>query len=155
MYVFLPSTVPALAALLEEGRLEGAPLTAFTADPGPSGDSEEAEYDAMYAAAEESLGLLAADSGAPRRRVVLAAEMPDHIVEHEARHADGVARVSVTMPVPFKKLKSAHVDDTDAAADIAKAAADPDSGDAEDHELMWFAVQELRYLVAEARAQEK
>ena len=152
MYVFLPSTIPALAALLDEGRLEGAPLTAFAADPGPSGDAEEAEYDAMYAAAQESLGLLTAAPEAPRRRVVLAAEMPDHIVEHEARHAEGVARVSVTASVPYKKLKSAHVDDADAKADIAEAAADPASEAADEHELMWFAVQELRYLVEESRA---
>ena len=152
MYVFLPSTIPALAALLDEGRLEGAPLTAFSAAPGPGGDSEEAEYDAMYAAAEESLRLLADAPEAPRRRVVLAAEMPDHIVEHEARHTDGVARVSVTASVPYKKLKSAHVDDADAAADIAKAADDPASEAADDHELMWFAVQEFRYLVEESRS---
>lgn len=149
MYVFLPSTIPALAALLDAGRLEGEALTAFTAEPGPGGDPEEAEYDAMYAAADASLGLLAEDPEAPHRRVVLAAEMPDHIVEHEARHADGVARVSVRGGVPYKKLKSAHVDDADAAADIARAAADPDSEAADEHELMWFAVQELRYLVEE------
>ncbi|WP_017583266.1 DUF6912 family protein [Nocardiopsis valliformis] len=147
MYVFLPSTVPALAALLDAGRLEGEALTAFTADQGPDGDAEEAEYDAMYAAAEASLRLLTEDPEAPRRRVVLAAEMPDHIVEHEASHADGVARVKVLGGVPYKKLKSAHVDDADAAPDIAEAAADPASEAAEDHELMWFAVQELRYLV--------
>ncbi|QRN80618.1 MAG: hypothetical protein JK586_03305 [Nocardiopsis sp. BM-2018] len=149
MYVFLPSTVPALAALLDEGRLEGESLIAFTADEGPDGDAEEAEYDAMYAAAEASLGLLAEDPEAPRRRVVLAAEVPDHVVEHQARHADGVARVKVLGGVPYKKLKSAHVDDADAAPDIAEAAADPASGAAQDHELMWFAVQELRYLVEE------
>ena len=153
MYVFLPCTVPALAALLDAGRLEGEALTAFTAEPGPGGDPEEAEYDAMYAAADASLGLLAQDPEAPRRRVVLAAEMPDHVVEHEARHADGVARVGVRGGVPYKKLKSAHVDDAAAAADIARAAADPGSEAAEEaaseHELMWFAVQELRYLVEE------
>lgn len=149
MYVFLPTTVPGLAALLDAGRLEGEALTAFTADAGPNGDAEEAEYDAMYAAAEASLRLLGEDPGAPRRRVVLAAEMPDHVVEHEARRADGVARVSIRGGVPYKKLRSAHVDDADAAADIAEAAADPGSEAAEEHELMWFAVQEIRYLVEE------
>ncbi|SIO89528.1 DUF6912 family protein [Nocardiopsis sp. JB363] len=147
MYVFLPSTVPALAALLDEGRLEGEPLTAFTADPGPDGDPEEVEYEAMHAAAEESLRLLAATPDAPRRRVVLTAEMPDHVVEHEARHDDGVARVSVRATIPYKKLKSAHVDDERAVTDVAKAIEDPGSGAADDHELLWFAVQEIRYLV--------
>ncbi len=149
MYVFLPSTLPALAALLDAGRLEGEDLTAFAADPGPGGDPEEAEYDAMYAAADASLTLLARDAGAPRRRVVLAAEMPDHVVGHEARHADGVTRVSVRGGVPYKKLRSAHVDDGSAAPDIAEAVADPGSGASGEHELMWFAVQELRHLVEE------
>ncbi|MBR8741299.1 hypothetical protein [Nocardiopsis sp. MG754419] len=151
MYVFLPSTVPALATLLDEGRLEGEPLIAFTADPGPGDDAEEAEYDAMYAAAEESLRLLRTDPGAPRRRVVLTAEMPDHVVDHEARQGDGVARVSVRAAIPYKKLKSAHVDDEGAAADIAEAADDPASEAAGDHELLWFAVQEIRYLIEDAR----
>ena len=147
MYVFVPSTIPALASLLEEGRLEGAPLTAFAADPGPDGDPEEAEYQAMYEAAEASLALLAADPDAPRRRVVLAATMPDPVVERVSRAADDVVRVRVTAAVPYKKLASAHVDDAAAADDVATAAADPGSGAADEHELMWFAVQELRYLV--------
>ena len=120
MYVFLPSTVPALAALLDEGRLEGTPLTAFTADAGPDGDSEEAEYAAMYAAAEASLRMLAADPAAPRRRVVLAAEMPDRAIEHESRHGADVARVLLQGAVPYKRLKSVHVDDPDVAEDIAE-----------------------------------
>lgn len=151
MYVFLPSTVPALAALLEEGRLEGEPLTAFTAEPGPGGDPEEAEYEAMYAAAEESLRLLAADPGAPRRRVVLTADMPDHIVEHQDRHGEDVARVSVLASIPYKKLRAVHVDDERAAADVADAVEDPGSGAADEHELLWFAVQEIRYVVEDSR----
>lgn len=152
MYVFLPSTIPALARLLEEGRLEGAPLAAFVADPGQGEDTEEAEYAAMYAAAEESLALLAADPGAPRRRVVVAADMPDHVVEREGRAGEGVALVKVTAAVPYKKLASAHVDDAAAASDIMAAVEDRSSGAADGHELMWFALQELRYLVEESQA---
>lgn len=152
MYVFLPSTIPALARMLEAGRLEGAPLTAFAADPGPGEDTEEAEYEAMYAAAEESLALLKADPEAPRRRVVLAANMPDHVVEREGRAEEGVARVKVTGTVPYKKLASAHVDDAAAAEDVVAAVRDPSSEAVQDHELMWFAVQELRYLVQEGEA---
>lgn len=150
MYVFLPSTVPALAANLAERRVDGAGLTAFTADPAPGSDTEEAEYEAMYAAAEESLRLLGEVPEAPRRRVVLAAEVPDHLVEHTGRSGPDVARVSISGFVPYKKFRSAHVDDPDAADDIAAAADDPASGAAEEHELMWFAVQELPHLVEEA-----
>jgi hypothetical protein len=141
MYVFLPSTIPALARVLDTGTADGT--TAFAADPAPGGDAEEAEYDAMYAAAEASLELLAADPDAPRRRVVLAAVMPDHVVERRGSAGPNVVRVGVTEPVPYKKLASAHVDDAAAAGDIA-------AGDAGDHELLWFAVQELRYLVDES-----
>lgn len=149
MHIFLPSTIPALARLLEEGRLEDTPPAVFAADPGPGEDEEEARYQAMYVAAEESLALLAADPDAPRRRVVLVADMPDHVVEHVGRVGEGVVRVEVTGTVPRKKLASAHVDDVGASEDVAEAAADPTSGAAEGHELMWFAVQELRHLVQE------
>lgn len=150
MYVFLPSTVPALATVLAERRVDGAGPAAFAADPVPGSDTEEAEYEAMYAAAEESLRLLGEAPEAPRRRVVLAAEIPDHLVEHTGRAGQDVARVSITGSVPYKKFKAAHLDDPDAADDIAAAAADPASDAAEDHELMWFAVQELRHLVEKA-----
>ncbi|WP_028648451.1 DUF6912 family protein [Nocardiopsis sp. CNT312] len=149
MYVFLPSTVPALARALEEGSVPVGP--AFTAAPGAGADEEEADYGAMYAAAEESLALLAADPGAPRRRVVLAANLPDRAVEPAGGAGPGVLRVRLKGPVPYKRLASAHVDDERAADDIATAAADPASGAAEDRELMWFAVQELRYLVGDGR----
>ncbi|KOX22227.1 DUF6912 family protein [Nocardiopsis sp. NRRL B-16309] len=140
MYVFLPSTIPGLADVLATGTADGT--TAFAADPRPGADDEEAGYDAMYAAAEASLELLAADPDAPRRRVVLAAVMPDQVVERRGGAGPNVVRVSVTQPVSYKKLASAHVDDEAAADDIA-------AGDAEDHELLWFAVQELRHLVGE------
>ena len=104
----------------------------------------------MYAAAEGSLRLLGEDPDAPRRRVVLAAEVPDDLVEHEGRAGHGAARVRVTGAVPYKKFRSAHVDDPEAVDDIAAAVADPGSDAAEEHELMWFAVQELRHLVEEA-----
>ena len=115
MHIFLPSTIPALARLLEEGRLEDTPPAVFAADPGPGEDEEEARYQAMYV----------------------------------ARVGEGVVRVEVTGTVPRKKLASAHVDDVGASEDVAEAAADPTSGAAEGHELMWFAVQELRHLVQE------
>ncbi|CAL9544133.1 hypothetical protein SUDANB121_04318 [Nocardiopsis dassonvillei] len=143
MYVFLPSTLPALATVLDEGRVR-VPV-AFAADT----DDEEAEYEAMYAAAEESLRLLARDPDAPRRRVVLAADLADHLVEEEGRESPDVIRVRVTgESIPYKRLASVHIDDEAAAPDIATAAASPDSGAADDHELMWYALQELRHLLA-------
>ncbi|MFE6304060.1 DUF6912 family protein [Nocardiopsis changdeensis] len=143
MYVFLPSTLPALATVLDEGRVR-VPV-AFAADT----DDEEAEYEAMYAAAEESLRLLAQDPAAPRRRVVLVANLADHLVEEEGREGPDVVRVRITGDsIPYKRLASAHIDDEAAAPDVAAAVADPDSGAADDHELMWYALQELRHLLA-------
>ncbi len=142
MYVFLPSTLPALAAVLDEGRVR-APA-AFAADT----DDEEAEYEAMYAAAEESLRLLAADPSAPRRRVVLVANLADHLVEEESRESPDVVRVRITGDsIPRKRLASAHIDDEAAAPDIARAATDPSSTAADAHELMWYALQELPHLL--------
>ena len=143
MYVFLPSTLPALATVLDEGRAR-VPV-AFAADT----DDEEAEYEAMYAAAEASLRLLAAAPDAPRRRVVLAANLADHLVEEEGREGPDVLRVRIVGgSIPYKRLASAHIDDEAAEADIAEAAADPGSDASDGHELMWYALQELRHLLA-------
>src|SRR5699024_10929635 len=143
MYVFLPSTIPALARLLEKGRSEEASSTAFVADPEPGGDGEEAGYQAMCAAAEESLAVLAADADAPRRRVVLVAILPGDLVGHEGRAGEGVARVKLAGGVAYTKLAGAHVGDAGGVADITVAARQRTSDAARVHELMWFAVQEL------------
>src|SRR5262249_61927121 len=82
MRVYLPGTLPALAAVL--GRSEGGdpPLRGFAVTPAlrewySSGDLEELEYVAMAAAARGSLRRLAEDPGAPPRRAKLAVEIPD------------------------------------------------------------------------------
>src|SRR3974390_1931993 len=85
MRVYLPATLPGLADLLRRAEIGPAPLRAFAVTPTlresyASGDLEELEYVAMTQAARASLRLLAADPGAPRRRVVLAADVPDEIV---------------------------------------------------------------------------
>jgi hypothetical protein len=68
-------------------------------------------------------------------------------------------KVTVTLPVALADVVSGHVDAQDAEADIdAAAAALPaaDAGDgdakfvvdgAEGHELLWYATQELIYLI--------
>ena len=101
--------------------------------------------------------MLAGDTAAPPRRVVLAAEIPAEEVKLDARDHEP-ARVLVTAAVPLARLASAHVDDADAGPDV-RAAADAldaaDAGDedarfavdgAEGHELGWYATQELSYL---------
>jgi hypothetical protein len=162
MRVFLPSTLPALAAALQAGQLGPGPLPGFAVTPAlreayASGDEEELEYAALTEAARASLRMLAGDPAAPARRVVLAAEIPLEQVKWDTRDSEP-ARVVIGEAVPIKRLASAHVDDPEAGADVrsaAEALPAADAGDedarftvdgAEGHELGWYATQELSYL---------
>jgi hypothetical protein len=163
MRVYLASTLPALAAALQAGQIGPAPLAGFTVTPAlrewyASGDLEELEYVAMMHAARASLRLLAADPDAPRRRVVLAADMPEQQVGTTAAGFDEPTLVEVLVPVPLDRVVSGHIDGEVAMPDVARAVAAlpaADSGDddarfvvdgAEGHELLWFASQELPHL---------
>ena len=162
MRVYLPSTLPDLADILAKGEVGPSPLRAFAVTPAlreayASGDEEELEYVAMLAAARQSLRLLDADLGAPRRRVVLAADVPDAQVSWHA-YDDEPATVQVGAEVMLTAIASGHVDELDAVPDVAAAAdavSAADAGDddasftvdsAEAHELAWYATQELQYL---------
>ena len=159
MRVYVPSTILALADALAKGEVGEAPLHAFAVTPAlreayASGDDEELEYVAMLEAARQSLRLLAGDPGAPQRRVVLAADVPDSEVRWNA-YDDEPATVVLTAPVPLAALVSGHIDAAGAGPDVAAAAAAigaADAGDedaaftvdsADGHELAWYAVQEL------------
>ena len=173
MRVFLPSTLPALARALQTGQLSGSgqlsgagqvsdgPVPGFAVTPAlreayASGDEEELEYAALTEAARASLRLLAADPGAPPRRVVLAAELAADQVRWDPRDGEP-ARVAIGA-VPLASLASAHIDDLDAAVDVRgaiEALPAADAGDedakfavdgAEGYELGWYATQELPYL---------
>ena len=162
MRVYLPTTLPALACLLRTGAIGTAPVRGYAVTPAlrewyASGDLEELEYVAMAHAARASLRLIADDPQTPRRRVVLAADVPDELIAHNGGF-DEPTRVEVSAPVMVDRVVSAHVDDLLAVADIAEAAAAlpaADKGDddaqfavdgAEGHELLWYAAQELPYL---------
>ena len=162
MRVYLPSTLPGLRRLLDAGEVADPPLPAFAVTPAlrewyAEGDEEELEYAALSLAASASVRLLDADPDAPRRRVVVAAEVPDEWVS-PAAHVDRAA-VRVRDAVPLRMVQSAHVDDPAAEPDIA-AAADAvvamDLGgedaafafeQAEGHELQWYATQEIGLLL--------
>lgn len=163
MRVYLPSTLAELAPALVAGEIGPVPLLGFAVTPAlrewyASGDLEELEYGAMMLAARASLRMLHANPAAPRRRVVLAAELAGQGVVAK-NGLDTPGRVDVMVPVSLAKVVSGHVDDPVAAADInAAAIALPaaDAGDddakfvvdgAEGHELLWYATQELIYLI--------
>ncbi|MFI7038655.1 DUF6912 family protein [Microbispora rosea] len=168
MRVYLPSTIPALARVVAAGELGPAPLTGFAVTPAliewyASGDTEELEYVALTEAARGSLRMLAADRAdgvqAAARRVVIAAEVPDETVKTGAELEER-ARVRVLEPIPMRLVAAVHVDDADALPDAEAAiAALPaaDGGDddaqfvvdgAEDHELLWYATQEIPDLLS-------
>src|SRR6266705_4268163 len=85
MRVYLPYTVSALAGLLRDVATGPAPVRGYAVTPAlrewySSGDEEELEYVAMMQAARASLRMLHADTKAPRRRVVLVADLPDPVI---------------------------------------------------------------------------
>jgi len=82
--VYVPATLTVLAELAERGELPPANDRFVAAE-----DSEEAEYDALTAAAAASASML----GATGRRVVIVADIPD---------PDG--------PVPVNLVAAVHAD---------------------------------------------
>jgi len=169
MRVYVPTTVKGLAAAHPGGALEEA--VAYAVTPAlrewyVSDDLEELEYAALNRAAQSSLRLLAADPDAPRRRVVVAVEVADSAVApfpgDEYQDQASLGRVVLRGALPLAKAAAVHADeaDPDVVADVTAAAAAIDAADkgdqdaqftvdgAEDHDLLWFATQEIPGLLA-------
>ncbi len=163
MRIYLPATTSVLRRLLDDGRLSG-PHTAFAVTPrlresyalsDAAADVEELEYAALLAAARASLRLVDVDPTAARRRVVLAADVPDSGVEPLDDADTDAGAVRVTADVPLADVASAHIDGAEAEEDVRAAVAvvleaDLGSDDAqfvvdqaEGHELAWYATQEI------------
>lgn len=159
MRVYLPATLPLLARLSKDGEIslaDGFAVTESLRAWYAEGDEEELEYAALTAAALASLRQLAAEPEAPRRRVVIASDIPDARV---AVGAGGAAEepgvIKVTGPLRLVDIASVHVDEAGALEPVTAAArslAAADEGDAaallavdalEDHDLLWYAAQEL------------
>lgn len=163
MRVYLPSTLADLGPTLLAGQIGPAPVHGYAVTPAlrehyASGDLEELEYIALLQAARASLRLLQADPGAARRRVVLVADVAEFAVAAK-NGFDSPGQVEVIVSVSLTDVVSGHVDDESAVTDIEAAvtalpAADRGDTDAkfvvdgaEGHELMWYATQELMYLI--------
>jgi hypothetical protein len=179
MRVYVPATLATLVQLREPGSLATAQAYAVTPalrEQYAAGGEEELEYVAFTRAAQAALRLLQADPGAPRRRVVVCADVEPSVAQvgspgdrHSSLRAyafrrgnrDG-ARMRLAGPVPLSSVASIHVDGGAAEADVAAAvdalpaaeAGDPDAqvtvDGAEDHELAWYDVSELAQLLAGA-----
>ncbi len=107
-------------------------------------DEEGWEYAAQASAADGSLALLAARPAAPRLRVVVAADVPDACVT--APSATTVpSAVEVVCGVSLEQVASIHVDEPEAAPDVAAAAAgDEDALERlEERDLLWYDVTEV------------
>jgi hypothetical protein len=158
MRIYLPATSQVLRELVDTGRIAPPPLTAFAVTPDlrewyRDGDMDELEYAALLEAARGSLRLLDEDPTAARRRVVVAADVPDGAVD--VRPDLDRAVVRVTVPVPIGMIAAVHLDGPDAEKAVRVAAdavleADLGSDDAkflldeaEGHELLWYATQEV------------
>lgn len=164
MRVYVPATVRMLRKLVEEWQLQPYSGTAFALTPAlresyASGDSEELEYAALREAARAALRLIASELAEEEktelRRVVVSADVENVTLRPDLDHA--VVRLSG--PVRWKDVAAVHVDATE-AEDAVRAAADmideadlgdPDAeftlGEAEDHELAWYAPQEVPFLL--------
>jgi hypothetical protein len=153
-----------LQALVDSGELAPVSGTAFALTPMlresyAAGDAEELEYAAMTEAARASLRLLSAElDGDPEvmaRRVVVAADIDGVRLRPDLDDA----AVTLPGPVPITAIAAVHVDLAEAQEAVRAAAAvvdaadlgDPDAeftlGDAEDHDMAWYAPQELSFLI--------
>jgi hypothetical protein len=99
-------------------------------------DDEELEYATLGAAAADALGLVTSRP----QRVVLA-------VDAAATPSGHLSEVTLAEPIRLVDVAAVHVDATDAAEDVRAALGAPgDDALLErvlDHELGWYAVQEL------------
>lgn len=171
MRIYIPVTLPMLQRLVADGSLWPVNGTAFAVTPRlreayAEGDEDELGEVALREAALASLRLLAIESeeseepgdALPPRRAVLVADVEDAgAVTLRPDLDDAVVRIA--RPVRSDEVVAAFVDNAAAEADVEAAMAvidaadlgDEDAeltvGDAQDHDLAWYAAQELPFLL--------
>lgn len=154
-----------LQGLVADGEVDAVGRTAFAVTPAlreayTAGDDEELAEVAMAEAARASLRLLGSEEpndhpSFASRRVVIAADVDE--VKPRPDLDDAV--VKLAGPITMRTVASVHIDLQEAEADVARAREIVDAaelgdeeaefvlGDAEDHELAWYAAQELPFLL--------
>jgi hypothetical protein len=161
MRVYIPVTLAMLQRLVAEGELDPVNGTGFAVTPTlreayAEGDDDELAEVALRDAALASLRLLTADeSPLPKRRAVLVVDV-DHVTPLPLLD-DAVVRM--VGPIPLDRVICVHVDNAAAeeavataieaidAADLGDEDAELAVGDAQDHDLAWYAPQELPFLL--------
>lgn len=164
MRVYVPMTLAMLQRLVADGSVHPVSGTAFAVTPAlreayAEGDDEELAELAMCDAGTASLRLLTADeSGLPPRRAVLVADIGD-AAEVTLRPDLDDAVVRLGGPIGIDQVACVYVDNPDAepavvaaveavdAADLGDEDAELVVGDAQDHDLAWYAPQELAFLL--------
>ncbi|MGI9162030.1 MAG: DUF6912 family protein [Mycobacterium sp.] len=161
MRVYIPATLAMLQGLVADGVMQPLSGTAFAVTPAlreayAEGDEEELAEVAIGEAALASLRLLASEPGSdlPLRRAVVVAD-----TEANLRPDLDVPVVRVSGPVNLDQVAAVYVDNAAAEPAVAAAIAviddadlgDEDAeltvGDAQDHDLAWYASQELPFLL--------
>jgi hypothetical protein len=170
MQIYIPVTLAMLQQLVADGSLLPVNGTAFAVTPRlreayAEGDDDELGDVALREAALASLRLLAGagaseqpDAKLPPRRAVLLADVKDAgAVTLRPDLDDAVVRIGA--PVAINDVIAAYVDNAAAEADVMAAIAvideadlgDEDAeltvGDAQDHDMAWYASQELPFLL--------
>ena len=151
--VYLPATITDLAdpdglAPRRAHAVTGALSTAL-----PHDDEEGREYAAQLAAADASVLLLAAQPAAPRRRVVVSADLAVQATRHVTDPDAAPSAIEVVVTVAWSQVACVHVDEAAAEADVA-AAIDGELTAAErlvERDLLWYDVSELAAFVASSR----
>jgi hypothetical protein len=160
--VYVPATLAKLQQLIADRSMRAVNGTAFAVTPMlresyAEGDEEELAEVALRDAAMASLRLLAGEgtSALPPRRAVVVAEVDDATARPDLD--DAVVRLSG--PIAYDDVIAAYVDNADAepavvpaieaidAADLGDEDAEFIVGDAQDHDLAWYAPQELPFLL--------
>jgi hypothetical protein len=159
--VYIPATLAMLQRLVADRQVHAANGTAFAVTPTlresyAYGDEDELAEVALRDAALASLRLLSGEGDEmPRRRAVLVADVDD--AKPRPDLDDAVVRLAG--PVEMDQVVCAHVDTVAAepavaaaidaidAADLGDEDAELVVGDAQDHDLAWYAAQELPFLI--------
>lgn len=163
MRVYIPVTLAILQRLVADGSVQPLGGTAFAVTPTlreayAEGDDDELAEVVLGEAARASMRLLAAEvddeGGLPVRRAVLVADaeaklrpdLDDSVVKIAGEVAlDRIiaAYVDIAEAEPAVKAAIAVIDTADLGDDDAEFVV----GDAQDHDLAWYATQELPFLL--------
>lgn len=169
MRVYVPATLAMLQRLVADGSLRPVNGTAFAVTPTlreayAEGDEDELADVALREAAMASLRLLANEGseGLPPRRVVIEADTgkaDDGAEDVKLRPDLDDAVVRVSGEISIGRVIAAYVDNAAAEesvlaavdviddADLGDEDAELTVGDAQDHDLAWYAPQELPFLL--------